>query len=78
MSQARQRRLKIRTLPANLEEAVREMKRSELLKETLGDHIFNKFIANKEVEITEYKKNVGREYDKQVSEYEISRYLPVL
>jgi glutamine synthetase len=78
MSSARQRKFEIRTLPRNLEEAVRIMEKSRLLRETLGEHIFTKFIANKHAEIKEYNINVSGEFEKQVSDYEVKKYLPFL
>ncbi len=78
MSNAKQKSLNIKTLPRNLEEAVKIMSKSELAKETLGQHIFQKFLVNKQWEINEYNTNVSKEYDKQVSEYEIKKYLPFL
>jgi len=78
MSQAQQKRLHIGNLPRDLEEAVKLMEKSELVRTTLGDHIFAKFIANKGQEIEDYRQNVGAEFDKQVSPYEIARYLPLL
>ena len=78
MSSSRQKAYKIKTLPGNLNEALKVMEKSELLKSTLGSHVFNTFILNKKWEIEEYNKNVSQEYDKQVSEYEINRYLPVM
>jgi len=78
MTPARQRKFEIRTLPRNLEEAVKLMEKSRLLQETVGDHIFTRFIANKHAEIEEYNINVSGEYDKQVSDYEIEKYLPFL
>lgn len=78
MSNHRQKKFKIHTLPRNLEEAVKLAEKSEIVRETLGPHIFSKFIANKQAEIAEYAKNVGSEFDKQVSDFEIRRYLPFL
>lgn len=78
MSKSKQKKMKIKVLPQGLEEAVQVMKKSALVKETLGDHVFNKFLSNKKWEIEEYKKNVTKEFDKQVSEYEIQKYLPFL
>jgi glutamine synthetase len=78
MSGARQKKFKIQTLPRDLDEALRLMEKSALVRGALGDHIFDKFIANKRDEIAEYTKNVGSEFDKQVSDYEIGRYLPFL
>jgi glutamine synthetase len=54
------------------------MEKSALVRETLGEHIFGKFIENKKLEIEDYKQNVSREFEKQVSDYEVRRYLPFL
>jgi glutamine synthetase len=78
MSGARQKQFAIRTLPRDLEEAVDLMAKSPLLEETLGGHIFAQFIANKRAEIEDYRKSVSREYEKQVSQYEIDKYMPFL
>ncbi len=78
MSNARQKKFEIKTLPRDLEEALKIMEKSKLMRETLGDHIFSRFLANKKLEIEEYGKNVSKEFDKQVSEYEVKRYLPFL
>ena len=78
MSGAKQKKFAIRTLPRNLEEAVSLMEKSALLQETLGPHIFAKFVANKKAEIADYQKNVSQEFDTQVSPFEIDRYMPIL
>jgi len=78
MSNARQKGFSILTLPRNLEEAVKLAEKSALVRETLGEHIFAKFIANKREEIANYVKTVGSEFDKQVSDCEVGRYLPFL
>ena len=78
MSGTRQKKFEIRVLPRDLEEAVRLMEKSSVVKNALGDHIFGKLIANKRKEVEEYGQNVSGEFDKQVSDYEIRRYLPVL
>jgi glutamine synthetase len=78
MSHAQQRSLDIKTLPRSLEEAIKIMSQSELAKQILGEHIFSTFLANKQREIDEYRSNVSKEYDKQVSEYEVKKYLPFL
>jgi glutamine synthetase len=78
MSNHRQKKFKIHTLPRNLEEAVKLAEKSDIVRETLGLHIFSKFISNKQAEIAEYAKNVGSEFDKQVSDFEIRHYLPFL
>ena len=63
-------RVGITSLPGNLFEALQEIEKSELARETLGDHIFNKFVANKKIEWDRYRTHV--------SQYEIEKYLPIL
>ena len=46
------------------------MERSELVADTLGEHVFEWFIRNKRAEWTGYKS--------QVSQWELNRYLPTL
>ena len=60
----------IGTLPGSLWEAVQLAEKSELVRNTLGDHVFNSFIQNKKIE--------WESYHSRVSDYEIKRYLPVL
>ncbi|MGC8746744.1 MAG: glutamine synthetase, partial [Candidatus Saccharicenans sp.] len=78
LSPSQQRKKGIEVLPRNLQEAIKLTEKSSLVRETLGDHLFEKFLANKHREIEEYQKNVPDEYDKQVSPYEIKKYLPIL
>ncbi len=60
----------ITSLPGSLDEAVAATEKSELVHEALGDHIFEKFIANKKIEWDGFRTHV--------SQYEIERYLPIL
>ena len=53
-----------------LEEAVEEAEKSKLVREALGDHIFEKFIENKKIEWDMYCTHVSR--------YELEKYLPIL
>ena len=62
--------LNIDCLPGSLEEAIREFEKSQLAKETLGEHIFHSLIANKKVEWDRYRIHV--------SNYELEKYLPWL
>jgi len=78
MTKAEMKRKRIKTLSKNLKEALELFKSSKLTKETLGKHIFQKIIENKEIEWQKYKKAVGKKYEKGVSPYEIKEYLPVL
>jgi len=78
MTKEEMRKAKIVTLAENLKEALEIFKKSKLMKETLGDHIFQKLIQNKEIEWERYKKVVGSKYQKEVSPYELEEYFPVL
>jgi glutamine synthetase len=57
-------------LPSSLGEALRLMEESELVAETLGEHLFAYFLANKRQEWDEYAAHV--------TQFEIDRYLPLL
>jgi glutamine synthetase len=57
-------------LPSTLHDAVDEMERSELLADTLGDHVFEWFLRNKRAEWSAYRS--------EVSQFELDRYLPLL
>jgi glutamine synthetase len=57
-------------LPANLHEAILAMEKSSLVRETLGEHVFEYFLRN--------KRSEWQEYSKQVTAFELDRYLPVL
>jgi glutamine synthetase len=50
MSHRERRHLRIDELPGNLSEALDELEKSTLMRETLGDHIFNHFLAAKREE----------------------------
>jgi glutamine synthetase len=60
----------IESLPGSLAEAIVETENSDLVREALGDHIFEKFITNKKIEWDQYRTHV--------SEYEMKKYLPIL
>jgi len=57
-------------LPTSLSDAIRVMEGSELVAETLGEHVFDYFLRNKKVEWEDYRR--------QVTPFELERYLPVL
>ena len=46
------------------------MERSELVAETLGEHVFEFFLRNKRAEWEDYRR--------QVTPFELARYLPML
>lgn len=62
--------LGIEPLPKSLAEAIAVAEHSELLAETLGEHVFDYFLRNKRAEWEEYRG--------QVSAFERDRMLPVL
>ena len=57
----------VEALPGSLAEAVECMERSELVADTLGEHVFEWFIRNKRAEWDSYRT--------QVTPFEIDRYL---
>jgi glutamine synthetase len=70
MNEAERRKYNIDTLPGSLENAIREFEKSELMKKTLGEHIFNQLIENKKVEWDRYRITI--------TGYELENYLPIL
>jgi glutamine synthetase len=70
LTEAERRAMGIEPLPQSLNEAVAVMERSELVAETLGEHVFDFFLRNKRKEWEEYRA--------QVTPFERDRYLPIL
>jgi glutamine synthetase len=70
LTPAERRALGIAPLPTDLAEAIAAMEKSELVAETLGEHVFDHFLRNKRAEWAEYRR--------QVTAFELDRYLPVL
>ncbi|MGQ9523791.1 MAG: glutamine synthetase family protein [Armatimonadota bacterium] len=62
--------LGIEALPASLGEALAITEESELVRQTLGDHTFERFIEVKHMEWDEFRV--------QVTPYEVQKYLPIL
>jgi len=60
----------IESLPGNLFDAIQLTEQSDLVRETLGDHVFQKFIENKKIEWDQYRTHV--------SQFELEKYLPIL
>ena len=54
-------------LPGTLEEAIEEAEKDEFIKETVGEHAFNNYIAGKKSEWNDYKT--------KVSQWELEQYL---
>jgi glutamine synthetase len=70
MTGAQRRAAGIEALPESLSEALEAMREGDLVRETLGKHVFDWFIANKVDEWNEYRA--------YVSGFEVDRYLPRL
>ena len=60
----------IESLPSNLLEALRITEDSDLVRNALGDSVFNSFVENKKIDWERYRS--------QVTDYEVSQYLPTL
>jgi len=70
LTEAERRALGIDPLPANLAEAIAVMERSELVADTLGEHVFDFFLRNKRREWETYRH--------QVTQFERDNLLPLL
>jgi glutamine synthetase len=70
MSREERKSRGIRTLPDSLYSSLEVAQESELVRETLGEHVFSKFVENKYIEWANYRV--------QVTEYEIEKYMPIL
>ena len=57
----------IRELPGTLGEALDELERDDVIRDALGDHIFDVYVDAKRSEWDEYRT--------QVSDWEVERYL---
>jgi glutamine synthetase len=70
MSRDERRGKGIKTLPDSLYSSLEIAQESDLVRETLGGHVFSKFLENKFIEWANYRV--------QVTEYEIEKYMPIL
>jgi len=64
------RELSIDTLPGSLIEALGELERDEVLRETLGEHVYEAFMRAKNAEWDQYRT--------QVTQWELDQYLTFL
>jgi len=62
--------LGIDSLPGSLIEAIELTEKSELVREALGEHVFNNFILSKKVEWDDYRMTIHP--------YELEKFLPIL
>jgi glutamine synthetase len=59
----------IKELPGTLGDAIAELEKDSVIREALGDHVFDHFLEAKRLEWDEYRT--------QVSAWEVGRYLGV-
>ena len=57
----------IRELPGTLGDAITELEADPIIRDALGDHVFNHYVEAKRAEWDEYRT--------QVSDWEVERYL---
>ncbi len=67
MTAAEREELGIGSLPESLSQAILELKKDQVIKEALGEHVFNRFIEAKKIEWDRYRI--------QVHPWEIDEYL---
>src|SRR4030043_1336114 len=70
LSENERKKHNIDCLPGSLIEAIEYAEKSKLLRDTLGEHIFEQLIISKKVEWDDYRI--------KIHPYEIERYLPIL
>jgi glutamine synthetase len=70
MTEEERLKRRIRQLPGSLLEAIQLTEKSQIVREALGDHVFEHFIENKKLEWDRYRI--------QITSYEIDKYLPLL
>ena len=70
LTASERRALGMDPLPGSLNQAITAMEKSELVAETLGEHVFDFFLRNKRAEWEDYRR--------QVTSWELDRYLPLL
>ena len=67
MSHRERRRLRIDDLPRDLNEACDELEKDDVIRDALGEHIFEHFLAAKRAEWAEYRE--------AIHPWEVERYL---
>ena len=67
LSSEQKRQMNIESLPADLHEAVEELKKDTFVQEVLGQHVTEKYVEAKEAEWMQYRT--------QVTDWEVEEYL---
>ncbi len=70
LSPEEREKMVIESLPDSLGEAVSVLERSELVRSTLGEHVFRRFVT--------LKKKAWEDYRIQLTRYELDNLLPIL
>ena len=70
LTDAERQAMGIQPLPESLDEALKIMEKSDFVASVLGEHAFEYFLRNKHQEWDEYRK--------QVTPFELKKYLPKL
>jgi glutamine synthetase len=70
MSAQRRKELNIGALPGSLYEAIEAAEASPIVRDALGDHVFEKLMESKRIEWDRFRVHVSR--------YEVEHYLPIL
>ncbi len=70
MTEQQRKKAGIESLPEDLFEAIKVTEKSSLVRKALGDKVFEFFIRNKKDEWSEYRK--------QITKYELNKYLAIL
>jgi hypothetical protein len=70
MTEQQRRERGIDHLPGSLWEAIEHAEGSDLLRRCLGDHLLESLLTNKKIEWSNFRR--------QVTDYELKRYLPIL
>ena len=60
----------VSALPGSLEDALNEFKANPLMKDALGDSLYETFVTSREAEI--------KEYHTRVTDWEVVRYLETI
>jgi glutamine synthetase len=60
----------IQNLPENLKDAVKELKKSDVIKEAIGPHVFQRFCDAKQKEWDEFRTSVTK--------WELEKYLKLM
>ncbi len=70
LSKTERTKASIEKLPESLYQAIKELEKDDLIKETIGGHIFDNYVKAKKIEWTNYKKTVHQwEIDEYIKKY---------